>query len=119
MDANFSDLHALQSQKIREQGMASIGGMSPNGSKAVKSVCPRPSNSPKIQSSGLCFCTDLVRRQGPWTSRSSLTSIDHAADYESVARDRRQVLLNRTVSCIVGDTRPLEETVETDSECGD
>ncbi|MQM07585.1 hypothetical protein Taro_040423 [Colocasia esculenta] len=26
MDANFSDLHALQSQKIREQGMASIGG---------------------------------------------------------------------------------------------
>ncbi|MQL78534.1 hypothetical protein Taro_010977 [Colocasia esculenta] len=35
MDANFSDLHALQSQKIREQGMASIGGMSPNGSKAV------------------------------------------------------------------------------------
>ncbi|MQM09222.1 hypothetical protein Taro_042096 [Colocasia esculenta] len=38
MDANFSDLHALQSQKIREQGMASIGGMSPNGSQLVKSV---------------------------------------------------------------------------------
>ncbi|MQL68638.1 hypothetical protein Taro_000912 [Colocasia esculenta] len=38
MDVNFSDLHALQSQKIREQGVASIGGMSPNGSQLVKSV---------------------------------------------------------------------------------
>ncbi|MQL75923.1 hypothetical protein Taro_008313 [Colocasia esculenta] len=38
MDANFSDLHALQSQKIREQGMASIGGMSPNDSQLVKSI---------------------------------------------------------------------------------
>ncbi|MQL96682.1 hypothetical protein Taro_029360 [Colocasia esculenta] len=35
LDANFSDLHALQSQKTREQGMATIGGMSPNGSQAV------------------------------------------------------------------------------------
>ncbi|MQL85170.1 hypothetical protein Taro_017687 [Colocasia esculenta] len=82
MDANFSDLHALQSQKMREQDFSSS---------------PRPSYSPKIQSSGLCFCTDLVRRQGPWTPVMSLASIDHAADRESAARDRRLVPLNRTL----------------------
>ncbi|MQM20224.1 hypothetical protein Taro_053240 [Colocasia esculenta] len=51
MDANFSDLHALQSQKFRRQGNSPIGELSPNG--------------------------------------------------------------------VVGDVAPLEETVETDSECGD
>ncbi|MQL91361.1 hypothetical protein Taro_023970 [Colocasia esculenta] len=29
MDVNFSDLHVLQSQKIREQGIATIGGCPP------------------------------------------------------------------------------------------
>ncbi|MQL74658.1 hypothetical protein Taro_007030 [Colocasia esculenta] len=56
----------------------------------------KPSYSPKIQSSGLCFCTDLVRRQGPWTPVMSLASIGHAANPESAARDRRRVLLDRT-----------------------
>ncbi|MQL69430.1 hypothetical protein Taro_001727, partial [Colocasia esculenta] len=58
----------------------------------------------------------LIRRQGPWTPSSCLASIDHAADPESAARDRRLVLLERTVGCIVGDTVPLEEAAETDSE---
>ncbi|MQL81040.1 hypothetical protein Taro_013487 [Colocasia esculenta] len=58
----------------------------------------------------------------------SLASIDHAADPESAARDRRLVLLDRTVAVlshlcsnfgIVGDTVPLEEAAETDSERGD
>ena len=62
---------------------------------------PRPSISPKFLSSGLCFCTDLSKRQGPWTPVMSLASIDHAADYESAARDRRLVLQDRTVSCSV------------------
>ncbi|MQL76953.1 hypothetical protein Taro_009350 [Colocasia esculenta] len=34
------------------------------------------------------------------------------------AKDRRHVLQDRTVSCVVGDT-PLEETVESDSERGE
>ncbi|MQL69042.1 hypothetical protein Taro_001375 [Colocasia esculenta] len=34
------------------------------------------------------------------------------------ARDRRQVRLDRTVNCVVGDT-PLEEIVESDSERGE
>ncbi|MQL71429.1 hypothetical protein Taro_003756 [Colocasia esculenta] len=38
MDANFSGLHAQQSCKLLKQGMATIGGMSPNGSLVVKSV---------------------------------------------------------------------------------
>ncbi|MQL70161.1 hypothetical protein Taro_002435 [Colocasia esculenta] len=50
---------------------------------------------------------------------SCLASIDHAADTESAARDRRQVPLDRTVTCVVGDVAPLEETGETDSERGD
>ncbi|MQM12539.1 hypothetical protein Taro_045459 [Colocasia esculenta] len=44
----------------------------------------------------MCFCTDLIRRQGPSTPRSCLASIDHAADPESVARDRHQVPQDRT-----------------------
>ena len=63
------------------------------------SSSPRPSISPKFQSSGLCFCTDLSKRQGPWTPVMSLASIGHAADPESAARDRRQVPLDRTVTC--------------------
>ncbi|MQM23745.1 hypothetical protein Taro_056813 [Colocasia esculenta] len=31
VDANFSDLHALQSQKFRRQGNSAIGELSPNG----------------------------------------------------------------------------------------
>ncbi|MQL94645.1 hypothetical protein Taro_027301 [Colocasia esculenta] len=34
LDVNFSGLHAQQSCKLLKQGMATIGGMSPNGSKA-------------------------------------------------------------------------------------
>ncbi|MQL80174.1 hypothetical protein Taro_012623 [Colocasia esculenta] len=37
VDANFSDLHAQQSCKLLKQGMATIGGMSPNGSEGVLS----------------------------------------------------------------------------------
>ncbi|MQL77774.1 hypothetical protein Taro_010181 [Colocasia esculenta] len=71
------------------------------------------------ESSGLCFCTDLSKRQGPWTPVMILASIDPAADSESAARDRRLVLQDRTVSCLVGDTVPSEEAAETDSERGD
>ncbi|MQL68767.1 hypothetical protein Taro_001042 [Colocasia esculenta] len=35
LDANLSDLHAQQSCYLLKQGMATIGGMSPNGSKTV------------------------------------------------------------------------------------
>ncbi|MQL72043.1 hypothetical protein Taro_004361 [Colocasia esculenta] len=61
--------------------------------------CPRPPNSPQLESSGLCFCTDLHRRQGHWTLRLCLASIDHAANTELAARDRSQVHLDRTVTC--------------------
>ncbi|MQL69302.1 hypothetical protein Taro_001586 [Colocasia esculenta] len=61
--------------------------------------CPRPPNSSQLESSGLCFCTDLHRRQGHWTLRLYLVSIDHAANTELAARDRCQVPLDRTVTC--------------------
>ncbi|MQL72727.1 hypothetical protein Taro_005064 [Colocasia esculenta] len=40
VDANFSDLHAQQSCKLLKQGMATIGGMSPNGSEAPSNPTP-------------------------------------------------------------------------------
>ncbi|MQL99068.1 hypothetical protein Taro_031787 [Colocasia esculenta] len=45
----------------------------------------------------------MIRRQGPWTSRSCLASIDHAADPESAARDRRLVPQDRTLWLPVDD----------------
>ncbi|MQL79243.1 hypothetical protein Taro_011678 [Colocasia esculenta] len=77
LDVNFSGLHAQQSCKLLKQGMATIGGMPPMALRLSKRH-------------------DVSRRQGPWTPSSSLESIDHAADSESAARDRRLVLLNRT-----------------------
>ncbi|MQM01477.1 hypothetical protein Taro_034232 [Colocasia esculenta] len=41
----------------------------------------------------------LHRRQGHWTLRLCLASIDHAANTELAARDRRQVPLDKTVTC--------------------
>ncbi|MQM08443.1 hypothetical protein Taro_041301 [Colocasia esculenta] len=37
VDANFSDLHALQNQKFRKQGNSPIGELSPNGLRAIMS----------------------------------------------------------------------------------
>ncbi|MQL76584.1 hypothetical protein Taro_008964 [Colocasia esculenta] len=84
-----------------------------------------PPFHPRFRARVCVFCTDLSRRQGPWTPSSPLASIDRAADSESAARDRRLVRQDRTVSCsvplirIVGDSVPSEETTETDSERGD
>ncbi|MQL97614.1 hypothetical protein Taro_030308 [Colocasia esculenta] len=59
-----------------------------------------PPIHPSFRARVCIFCTDLVRRQGPWTSSLCLASIDHAADFESAARDRRLVLLDRTVAVL-------------------
>ncbi|MQL88972.1 hypothetical protein Taro_021542 [Colocasia esculenta] len=39
MDTNFSDLHALQSQKFWNQSNSPIGELSPNGLRAIMSPC--------------------------------------------------------------------------------
>ncbi|MQL76065.1 hypothetical protein Taro_008449 [Colocasia esculenta] len=124
VDVNLSDLHAQQSCCLLKQGMATHWGMSPNGSKALdlEIYCnkeeaeakekaspsfPRRGDHPGTRRKAILKALlqllgtaqgDLSKRQGPWTPSSSLASIDHAADPESAARDRRLVILDRTVS---------------------